>query len=848
MTLILEPTDQPYAAPAQETSAPVGTLRDDIAMAARVVAPLWPLERFVAVNPWQGLTDLGFERAIDQTRRWVGSRGVPGGAVARRAVAEGRVTPAGLAAAVKAAVPSLRDDEPIVVGRRAVDAAALVVADLLASDDPLPGPSGRTAAEARWGAAAVAAVDAEVGRWLVSLLDVHHGPARGVAAHSVWDAFRLLAPRDRRLRRVLGPDARRRLTGLAADPEAAIGAALAALGVPATERVDELRGQCGRLPGWAGYARWCDEWASADDPAPRLSLVELLAVRLSCDAALCPRAGAADAAAARHGGAEPDRARRALAAVGFGGADDATVARAHELLHGVDPVRVGIAVLDTVEAAVRHDVLRWVQPERAAHRLQSPAAQLVCCIDVRSEGLRRELEGLGPYETLGFAGFFAMPVRFAAAGAVEAVPAAPALLDPQVEVHEVAGPATAARRRAVAGAGDTFAAAAHEPAAMFALAETAGWVLGPAAACRTVAPGLAARITQRAGGAARPGAMAASGDGVVGFTFAERVAMAEGALRTMGLVDGFAPIVVLCGHGATTAANAHGASLDCGACGGNRGGANARIAATVLEDPDVRHALAERGILIPDGTWFVSAEHDTTTDDVRLLIDDVPAVHAEGLAQLRRDLDEAGRRLAARRLTSLAERRAAQPQRRTRRRAADWAQVRPEWGLAGNAAFIVAPRGATIDADLGGRAFLHSYDLDGDVDGTALATILTAPMVVGHWINLQYYGSTIDPERHGAGDKTLHNPIGGVGVLEGLGVDLRPGLPWQSVADVDGPRHEPVRLHTVVVAPVERVERVIADHAVLGELFDGAWVHLLVADPDLGWRRRLPGGRWEEVA
>ena len=100
---------------------------------------------------------------------------------------------------------------------------------------------------------------------------------------------------------------------------------------------------------------------------------------------------------------------------------------------------------------------------------------------------------------------------------------------------------------------------------------------------------------------------------------------------------------------------------------------------------------------------------------------------------------------------------------------------------------------------------------------------------------------------HGAGDKTLHNPVGGVGVLEGLGVDLRPGLPWQSVADARGPRHEPVRLHTVVVAPVERVERVIAKHPILGELFDGAWVHLSVLDPDRGWWRRRPGGDWDEV-
>ena len=155
------------------------------------------------------------------------------------------------------------------------------------------------------------------------------------------------------------------------------------------------------------------------------------------------------------------------------------------------------------------------------------------------------------------------------------------------------------------------------------------------------------------------------------------------------------------------------------------------------------------------------------------------------------------------------------------------------------------PRALTEGLDLEGRTFLHSYDADADTAGTALTTILTAPMVVAHWINAQYFFSAVDPDVFGAGDKALHNPVAGVGVLTGEGGDLRVGLPWQSVAGPDGLVHEPLRLLTVVEAPLDRLEAVIAEHEILQQLFDGAWVHL-VARGSAGepWRQRRPGGAW----
>ena len=133
-------------------------------------------------------------------------------------------------------------------------------------------------------------------------------------------------------------------------------------------------------------------------------------------------------------------------------------------------------------------------------------------------------------------------------------------------------------------------------------------------------------------------------------------------------------------------------------------------------------------------------------------------------------------------------------------RSADWAQVYPEWGLAGNAA-LVAPREVSSGKNLQRRVFLHSYSAEVDPDGSALETILTAPLVVAQWINCQYYFSTVAPEVFGAGTKTIHNVVGTAGVIAGHEGDLRLGLPWQSVATSERLVHEPMRLLAVIQAP-----------------------------------------------
>lgn len=177
-------------------------------------------------------------------------------------------------------------------------------------------------------------------------------------------------------------------------------------------------------------------------------------------------------------------------------------------------------------------------------------------------------------------------------------------------------------------------------------------------------------------------------------------------------------------------------------------------------------------------------------------------------------------------------------------KARDWSEVRPEWALARNAAFIAARRERTRTLNLAGRTFLHDYDWRTDPDRSILGLILNAPMVVASWINLQYFASTVDNEQFGCGTKALHNRIGAVGVVLGNGGDLRTGLALQSVQAADGRwYHEPLRLQVIVEAPPAQIDSVLAASPAVLDLIGNGWVRLFALDPDSTtlWRWQRDG-------
>ena len=325
-----------------------------------------------------------------------------------------------------------------------------------------------------------------------------------------------------------------------------------------------------------------------------------------------------------------------------------------------------------------------------------------------------------------------------------------------------------------------------------------------------------------------------------------RIATAEAVLRAMSLTRGFARQVILAGHGANVVNNPHASALHCGACGGYSGEVNARLLAGLLNEPEVRRGLVARDIVVPPETLFLGALHDTTTDTITLYAEDHPsAAHAEDLARVSGWLRAAGALAAAERAARLPRANGAAD---IAERARNWAEIRPEWALANCQAFVAAPRSRTAGKSLEGRAFLHDYDWRADDGFGVLELIITAPVVVASWISLQYYGSTVAPELFGAGNKLLHNVTGGLGVVEGNGGVLRPGLPLQSVSDGDNLVHEPLRLSVLIEAPREAIIDILDRHPAVRALFDTKWLHLFALDDAGRMAWRYAGDlQWQEA-
>jgi uncharacterized protein YbcC (UPF0753/DUF2309 family) len=334
----------------------------------------------------------------------------------------------------------------------------------------------------------------------------------------------------------------------------------------------------------------------------------------------------------------------------------------------------------------------------------------------------------------------------------------------------------------------------------------------------------------------------------IGFRTERQAQLIAAALGGIGLTRGFGRTVLVVGHGSTSENNPYESALDCGACGGDQGLVNARIFAAMANRREVRELLREQDIDIPEDTHFIPALHDTTTDEVGLFdLDQLPPGALTRVTRLQEDLTAAGRLCAAERCAELGEHGVDGPAaaaRRVKRHALDWTQVRPEWGLSKNASFIIGRRALTREMHLDGRAFLHSYDHRLDPRGRLLETILSGPLIVAQWINMEHFFSVVDNEAFGSGSKVYHNIVGRFGVVTGNLSDLRTGLPAQTMLKGDRPYHQPMRLITVIEAPLERVEELLAKLYKPRELVQNGWIRLVVLDSTTGQAQVHEQGAW----
>ena len=463
-------------------------------------------------------------------------------------------------------------------------------------------------------------------------------------------------------------------------------------------------------------------------------------------------------------------------------------------------------------------------------------AQMVFCIDTRSELIRRHIESKGRYETFGYAGFFGIAMDYENLNDGLTRKSCPPILASSFKTFEISQPNKTDdllayhREVEVSKFKDYFLKRMKNmlPSA-FGFVEGSGFYYGIHMLLRTLFPrslyNSKKTNTLSFESLCEPEIDRIDQEGNVSLN--EKVAIVKSAFDLMGWKQ-FAPLVLFIGHGSHSSNNPFGSSLDCGACAASPGRHNARMLAKLANLREVRMALAnEFNILIPENTIFIGGEHNTTTDEIILFDSNAPNSHHQLLKNLKKDLAKAQQTATEERLVTDTKSIA-----KAYKKANSWSETRPEWGLAKNAGFVIGPRKLTEYSNLDGRCFLHSYDWKLDKSGKSLEAIMQGPMVVTQWINNHYYFSSVDNEVFGGGTKITHNVTGKFGVVQGNGGDLKMGLPIQSLNFTDHEiYHQPLRLSVFIQAPITRVTDILQRNEQLKILLDNEWIYLLVLDP-----------------
>jgi hypothetical protein len=740
-------------------------------------------------------------------------------------------------------------------------------------------------------------------KWIGAFLDEGMAgwemPGRGDGFYHAW---RKLAVKDLSGRLLGIKQFAKKIRDLPDSPEEAIAIHLKRLEIPEDRSTDYLSRLLAQLPGWAGFIRWLGE--NPGYPAQQRHPIEplqLLAVRLFYETelvhAFCRREfgidGTLHAIVAQwesrrdHASYSADSYSRAVCRDGWRLFHLATFldlspteveglspADIHTMLGWLDALpaeKHGTIWLEALEASYREQLIERLASHNPTPTTgERPRAQIILCIDARSESFRRHIEDQGPYETFGYAGFFGIPIGHQAFDSSERAALCPVIVAPGFAVDEIPredellnGYAAGSRWSQLGQ--HLFHDLKSNPVGSYMLIDLLGLFFSARLIGKTFLRTPYETIKARtqgwfAHGIATQVPIDRREDGQNesslprGFTPEEQATFVEKGLRAIGLTKNFGRFIVACGHGSTSDNNPYFAAYNCGACGGGHGDPNARVFAAMGNQPRVREALKANGLDIPDDTWFLAAKHNTATDQVTLYdVEDVPESYTDDLQRLVDDLAEAGRHQALERChripqapTDISPREAAD---HMVSRTVDWANVRPEWGLSSNAGFILGRRALTKGIDLGGRCFLHSYDPEADTEGAILEALMNAPLVVAQWISMEYYFSAVDPQVYGSGSKVTHNVVAGVGVMHGSHGDLQSGLPLQGVNDGAKHYHEPVRLLAIIEAPTSRISGVIEKHETLQNIFNNQWVNLVAVDPKTReFQRYRPDATWEACA
>lgn len=728
----------------------------------------------------------------------------------------------------------------------------------------------------------------EVIKWCEAFLDEGHAvwpmPRREQGFYAAWKS---LAAEEWSPCGIA--DSRRKIEALPDSPEEAILNHLDALGIPSELREEYLSLVLTSLYGWVSYINWRAhqdfelkslEWQTHYP----IDLVQYLAVRLYYERELVAQTCRAELGIAgtyetivsyvrdRQKGTVADTLRTVR------------LAAAWQLLMLAPAVGLTPAALEEVAPEQLDQLLQWLNDfpesehgpvwleayeagylEEMIGKLRSsalkmkndseeptrPDVQAIFCIDVRSEPFRRNLESVGNFETFGYGGFLDTPLRAVAIGHEHITNQNPGIVKPGPTIIEVIREnAKSEEGRFKKGKGflKTIKKMQHDMKnhvlTPYVKVEALGWLFGFPLFGRTLLPATYTKLRKRFHDAIVPPVSTRyiidrDDENNIGFTDEEQEATIESVFRAMGLTTGkVSRLVAFVGHVSNSDNNPYESAIDCGACWGQSAEPNVRLFATMANRPNVRKYAAECGIEIPEDTHFIAALHNTTTDEVKFFdLEDIPETHKRDLEVFKKGCREATVRTAHERMLRLPGSdiglSPAEAVKEAQRRAGDWSETRPEWGLSQNAAYIIGSRRLTQDFNLEGRPFLNSHDYRLDFTGAKLERIMNGPLAVGQWINGEHYFTATDPEVYGSGSKIYHNVVGRFAVMSGPQSDLRTGLAWQTVMrGGDQAYHQPMRLLVAAEAPRDRVLRIIERSDLLTKLFDNEWMHLVVIDPE----------------
>ncbi|WP_276736285.1 YbcC family protein [Bacillus sp. (in: firmicutes)] len=840
-----------------------------IQSASRVIAPLWPISTFAARNPWMGLENQSFDQVADWLKNTRDVDIYPSASMIRSAKNKGEIDEDFVEMGLQRWLDSHSFNIPRDVAERFCHAGLKL--------DPLPSALLSSHKLEKWvnecdgldhiesfymqpissyienqdGERLVDILDQHVIKWSKLYLDESQAgwtmPNREEGFYRAWQHLIQYDP-------ALSKQQRKRLKDWPQEAHMALQEALFALEIPESEIQTYLEGHLLSLPGWAGMMLWRSQQSSHEHAL----LTEYLAVRISMEWALIkPYLPLNNERSEKKISMTP-----LLAAwIHWGGLtlEEWSQMPANEqneylsFAYRFDEKLRRKLWLEAWEQTHADQLSqKIISKQRENIGKKSALAQLAFCIDVRSEPFRRQLEKEGPFETIGVAGFFGVPIATCELGSKHSHASLPIIQKPQHKIKEFVDEDALEkynqRKQAVHSVSYTFKTMKQNMLASLLLPELSGPWLSLQMVARSFVPRKADRFIRnlRKTWLRKPDTKLslhhdddAQAEIPVGFTEEEKVSYARQALKMMGLTEDFAPLVVICGHGSQSTNNPYSAALDCGACGGAAGGFNARVLAALCNLSEVREVLLTEGITIPEDTVFAAAEHNTTVDELHwLYVPELSEAAQEAFERIEAVMPKVRHHVNAERLAQLPnfQSKLKNPKAEAHRFAEDWSEIRPEWGLARNASFIIGQRELTQDCDLEGRAFLHNYDWKQDESGDLLANIIAGPGTVAQWINLQYYASTVAPHYYGSGNKATQTVTAGLGVMQGNASDLLAGLPWQSVMQSDHEAyHSPLRLLIVIQAPREYVERLLNHDSVFLQKVQNGWVRLASIGPDGCW-------------